>query len=257
MKSTGFLNLPDVAVDVVVTDKQELLEKLAVRAGARVGLQPERILSELVKREQLVSSGTGGGVAIPHARLNELEKPFALLVCLKRPIDFAAVDSRPVDTVVLLLLPDSSGGGPLSALACVARKLRDPIIMNHLRHARDSVEVYDALTLDSLRHRRPSPCSVIGSLVRAESTNHARSEINRERERKSTSLAMQPDRNAAKKSGSACLDFQPIIDRGELYGYRRAIEALSWEVHFHRHPRSQCGAGITAAPARPPRLARG
>ena len=158
MKVADFLNLTDVAVDVVVTDKQDLLEKLAVRAGARVGLQPERILSELVKREQLGSTGTGGGVAIPHARLNELEKPFALLVRLKRPIDFAAVDSRPVDTVVLLLLPDSSGGGPLSALACVARKLRDPIIMNHLRHARDSVEVYDALTLDSLQ-RPPSDAS--------------------------------------------------------------------------------------------------
>jgi hypothetical protein len=45
MKVADFLNLPDVAVDVVVTDKQELLEKLAVRAGARVGLQPEVAMS--------------------------------------------------------------------------------------------------------------------------------------------------------------------------------------------------------------------
>jgi nitrogen PTS system EIIA component len=158
MKVADFLNLTDVAVDVVVTDKAKLLDELAVRAGARVGLQPERILSELVKRERLGSTGMGGGVAIPHARLNEVEKPFALLVRLKKPIDFAAVDSRPVDTVVLLLLPDSSGGAPLSALACISRKLRDPIIMNHLRHARDSVEVYDALTLDRLQ-RPPSDAS--------------------------------------------------------------------------------------------------
>jgi hypothetical protein len=51
MNVVDFLNLKDAAIDVVVTDKRELLEELAVRAGARVGLQPERILSELVKRE--------------------------------------------------------------------------------------------------------------------------------------------------------------------------------------------------------------
>ena len=50
MKVADFLKLTDVAVDVVVTDKTKLLEEFAVRAGARVGLQPERILSELVKR---------------------------------------------------------------------------------------------------------------------------------------------------------------------------------------------------------------
>ena len=81
-----------------------------------------------------------------------MEKPIALLVRLKKPIDFAAVDNRPVDTVVLLLLPDSSGGAPLSALACIARKLRDPIVANHLRRARDSVEIYCALTQDSLQN---------------------------------------------------------------------------------------------------------
>jgi PTS system nitrogen regulatory IIA component len=65
MKVADFLNLIDVAVDVVVADKQVLLEELSVRAGARLGLQPERIQSELVKREQLGSTGIGGGVALP------------------------------------------------------------------------------------------------------------------------------------------------------------------------------------------------
>ena len=74
MKVADFLNLTDAAVDVVVTDKQELLEELAVRAAARIGLRPERILSELVKREQPGSTGIGGGVAIPHTRLHEVER---------------------------------------------------------------------------------------------------------------------------------------------------------------------------------------
>ncbi len=90
-------------------------------------------------------------MAIPHARLHEVRRPFAVLVRLKKPIDFASVDGAPVDIIVMLLLPDSQGGAALSALACIARKLRAPIVMTRLRRARDSIELYRALTQDALQ----------------------------------------------------------------------------------------------------------
>jgi nitrogen PTS system EIIA component len=150
MKVENFLAQSDLAIDVVATDKVGLLKDLSVRSGARLGMKPERILSELLKREQLGSTGTGGGVAIPHARLHDVQRPFAVLVRVKEPIDFAAVDGDPVDIIVLLLLPDGPGGAALSALACIARKLRDPITMTRLRRARDNAELYRALTQDAL-----------------------------------------------------------------------------------------------------------
>ncbi len=140
MKVENFLALSDLAIDVVAADKVGVLKDLSVRSGARLGLESDRILSELLKREQLGSTGTGGGVAMPHARLHEVQRPFAVLVRLKKPIDFAAVDNSPVDVIVLLLLPDTQGGAALSALACIARKLRDPITITHLRRARDSAD---------------------------------------------------------------------------------------------------------------------
>ena len=155
MKVEDFLAQSDLAIDVVAADKLGLLKDLSVRSGARLNLEPERILSELLKREQLGSTGMGGGVAIPHARLHAVQRPFAVLFRLKKPIDFAAVDGNPVDIIVVLLLPDSQGGAALSALACIARKLRDPIAMTRLRRARDSIELYRALTQDA----RQSPAS--------------------------------------------------------------------------------------------------
>jgi len=146
MKVEDLLAVSDLVIDVAAADKLGLLKDLSVRSGARLDLKPERILSELLKREQLGSTGMGGGVAMPHARLHEVQKPFAVLVRVKKPIDFAAVDGHPVDIIVLLLLPDSPGGAALSALACIARKLRNPITMTHLRRARDSAEIYRALT---------------------------------------------------------------------------------------------------------------
>ena len=71
-----------------------------------------------------------------------------MLVRLKKPIEFDAVNGKPVDTVALLLLPDVAGGDRLGALACIARKFRDPATMAAVRRARDGAEIYRSLTAD-------------------------------------------------------------------------------------------------------------
>lgn len=132
-------------VDVSAADKQQLLQQMARRAGAIVDVLPDRILSELIKREELGSTGMGGGVAIPHARFHQVAGPFGMLACLRKPIDFDAVDGKPVDIVFLLLLPEAPDGERLGALACIARKLRDPEITDALRSARASTDIYRTL----------------------------------------------------------------------------------------------------------------
>jgi len=148
MKVSDFLSSADVITDLAFADKQKLLEDLARRAATIVDVQPALILSELVKREQLGSTGMGGGVAIPHARFHQVAKPWGMLVRLKRTLAFDAVDDQPVDTIVLLLLPDAANSERLGALSCIARKLRDPAIMAALRRARDGAEIYRTLTAD-------------------------------------------------------------------------------------------------------------
>lgn len=148
MKISDFLSPTDVVTDVVAADKPQLLQELARKAGSALDVPPDHIVSELLKREELGSTGMGGGVAIPHARFAEVRKPYGMLVRLKKPIDFDAVDGKPVDTVFLLLLPQAPAGEQLSALACTARKLRDPVTMAALRLARNGAEVYGTLTAD-------------------------------------------------------------------------------------------------------------
>jgi PTS system nitrogen regulatory IIA component len=148
MKVSDFLSSADVTIDAAFADKQKLLEELSRRAAAIVDLEPDLILAELQKREELGSTGMGGGVAIPHARFHHLHKPFGMLFRLKKPIEFDAVDGKRVDTVALLLLPDVREGERLGALACFARKLRDPVVMTALRRALDGAEIYRSLTAD-------------------------------------------------------------------------------------------------------------
>jgi PTS system nitrogen regulatory IIA component len=135
----------DTLIDVRASDKTRLLQALAGRAAATLDLAPERISAEILKREGLGSTGTGGGVAIPHARIQGLNKSFGLFARLNKPIDFEAIDGRPVDLVFLLLLPANPVGEQLKALASVARKLRDSGSLCNLRSASSGAELYDAM----------------------------------------------------------------------------------------------------------------
>ena len=146
MNIQDFLSPSDVAINVPVANKSKLLFELASKAGARLRLPPDHILEELSKREKLGSTGVGDGVAIPHARFPEIDKPFGMLFRLRRPIDFDALDGKPIDVVFLLLLPESAKGEQLSALACVARKLRKPAVTAALRKATDAAETFRTLT---------------------------------------------------------------------------------------------------------------
>jgi len=149
MKIADFLSADNVVTDATAADKKKLLSELARKAGAIVDVLPERLLAELVKREELGSTGMGGGVAIPHARFHQVAKPFGMLVRLRKPIDFDAVDGEPVDIVFLLLLPEAAPtGDQLGALASIARRLRNAKIAAALRKAPDSAETYRILTAD-------------------------------------------------------------------------------------------------------------
>ena len=115
MNITDFLSPADVIVDLRAPDKARLLRDLSHRAGERLRLDGEVIARAVLGREDLGSTGTGGGVAVPHARIAEVKKPFGILACLRRPIAFDAIDGKPVDIVFLLLLPTRADGEQLNA----------------------------------------------------------------------------------------------------------------------------------------------
>ena len=146
MQINEFLSPDDVLVDVRISDKETLLRELSLRAAAAAGIDPAIVTREIDKREELGSTGMGGGIAIPHARVAGATKPVGVLAKLKRPIDFAAIDGAAVDLVFLLLLPAASQGEQLTALAAVARRLRDPMTAEDLRKAADASAVYRVIT---------------------------------------------------------------------------------------------------------------
>ena len=146
MKISDFLNRDNVLVDMRVSGKNPLLQELARRAEAAIDVPADVIFAELQKREELGSTGVGGGVALPHARLHGITRPFGLVATLKQPIEFNAIDDQFVDVIFLLLLPAAPQGEQLSALALVARKLKTLSVLEQMRSLKSAPDLYAALT---------------------------------------------------------------------------------------------------------------
>jgi PTS system nitrogen regulatory IIA component len=147
MEISDFLTPDRVLLDVRPRDKNQLINEIARSFGRLVpGLTPEAVQVALAAREQLGSTGLGAGFALPHARIEGLQSYVGLFVRLAKPIEFEAIDGKPVTLVFVLLIPSESMTPHVAALAAISRKFRDADLVTSLREAKTHVEAYRFLT---------------------------------------------------------------------------------------------------------------
>ena len=140
--------LKPAAVKVIgnMTSKKRLFQDLGDIAGAAYGLNPAVATDALQERESLGPTGVGHGIALPHARLDGVDRVIGVFVRLEKPLDFDAVDRHPVDLIFALFAPKDSGVEHLKALALVSRTMRDPQTCAKLRANTDPDKLHAILT---------------------------------------------------------------------------------------------------------------
>jgi len=136
MHLADFLDCDAIKTALPGGNKRSLMQQLANLAAQRLGIEPSIVLSSLNEREQLGSTGFGHGVAIPHAKIEGLARIYGLFARLGEPVEYKAIDGRPVDLVFLLLSPPDAGAEHLKALAVISRVTRDAATLERLRGAR-------------------------------------------------------------------------------------------------------------------------
>lgn len=138
MKLADYLNLDDVMYDLEVSSKTQALHVMTGVVSERAGVPATALLAALQKRESLGSTGIGQGVAIPHTRIEGIEKPRACLARLRKPVAFESIDDLPVDIILMLITPDVEANRHLNVLAQFTRKLRFPGVLEGMRAAGDA-----------------------------------------------------------------------------------------------------------------------
>lgn len=140
--------LRPAAVKVVgtVSSKKRLFQDLGELVSATYNLDGAAAFAALQERENLGPTGVGHGVALPHARIEGLDKVVGAFLRLDKPVDFDSVDRQPVDLVFALFAPDGSGVDHLKALALVSRTMRDQGVTAKLRANNDAETLHTILT---------------------------------------------------------------------------------------------------------------
>lgn len=142
-----------VIASVKANSKKQVIQELSERAAGLIGMPARDIFDHLLQRERLGSTGIGQGVAIPHAKLPNLDQLFGMFARLEKPVDYDAIDEEPVDLMFLLLAPEAAGADHLKALARIARLMREPGTAQKLRASQDAAAIYAVLS----RASEPSP----------------------------------------------------------------------------------------------------
>ena len=145
MKLSELMLEDKIVLDFKARNKKEVIDALVETVVN--GFDREKVLSALLEREELGSTGVGNGVALPHVRMESVHTPVVVFARSHKPVDFGAIDGVPCSLFFLVLGP--TGQVPqeeyLQAMAKISRLMRDPIAREKLNKVSTAGEAVDAI----------------------------------------------------------------------------------------------------------------
>jgi fructose-specific phosphotransferase system IIA component len=153
MRLTDILTDSRIDLDLQAEDKDQIIARLVDLVVADAGLKDREPLLKAVRaREQLMSTGVGNGVAIPHGKTNAVDRLIAAFGRCAGPVEYEALDGQPVTLVFLLVGPEEAAGPHIKALSRISRLLSYEEFRVRLANARTAGEVLDAIAQEEKQY---------------------------------------------------------------------------------------------------------
>ncbi len=121
---SDYLSAKAFVVDLTGDSRKDVIRTLSTVAAQAAGLNPDVVSAAVLAREAQGATGLGDRVAVPHARLNELDRPVVAVGLSDGGIDFDAPDGAPAQIIFLILTPRDDDGAQVEILADIARTFR-------------------------------------------------------------------------------------------------------------------------------------
>ena len=146
MKITDILKKDFVITNLDGIDKNSVLKELSVFLEEKGAVKnKDTLLTALTEREKLGSTGIGENVAIPHAKLEEIDHIITLFGRSEKGVEFESLDKKPVHFICLVIAPSNSTGQHLKALARISRLLKNPVLREAVLSATEMDKIYSVL----------------------------------------------------------------------------------------------------------------
>ncbi len=152
MKLTEILVGDACLIDLKARTKKEAVRELAeALANSVEGLDGPELIQLLLERERLGSTAMGDGIAIPHARIESLDRLLAGFGRSREGVDFDSLDGKPTHIFFLLVAPGREGSAHLLTLARLSRFLTNPAFRDKLQHLEAADELFRAVEEEESR----------------------------------------------------------------------------------------------------------
>ena len=145
MKITDFLSRETIVPELASRYKNAALEEMAGYLGSTHRLDKDKVLKVLLERERISTTAIGEGVAIPHGKLNGVERVVGVFARSPEGIDFASLDGAPTHLFFVLVAPENAAADHLKALARISRLLKDEAFRRRLMAGQSSQELYTTI----------------------------------------------------------------------------------------------------------------
>lgn len=146
MQLTELLSPERIKIPLVSATKDEILGELVEVVGKNTALGDlDAVLRAVREREEVLSTGIGSGVAIPHGKSGGIPELALVAGVMPQGIDFEALDGKPVNLFFLLVGPESAAGQHVKALSRISRLLRRDSFRVRLSEARTPEEFYSII----------------------------------------------------------------------------------------------------------------
>jgi nitrogen PTS system EIIA component len=145
VKITDFLSRETIVPALASRDKNAALEEMAGYLGSTHRLDKDKVLKVLLERERISTTAIGEGVAIPHGKLNGVERVVGVFARSPEGIDFASLDGAPTHLFFVLVAPENAAADHLKALARISRLLKDEAFRRRLMAGQSSQELYTTI----------------------------------------------------------------------------------------------------------------
>lgn len=146
MTLQDILTLDCTECAVPASSKKRILETLCQLAAKEIGENDSStLLSSLLNREKMGSTGIGNGIAIPHGKLENTNKAVAVLITTEQAIDFDAIDNKPVDIFICLFVPQDSTQAHLETLQSIAKLFSERKTAKQVRKCMDKQALFNLI----------------------------------------------------------------------------------------------------------------
>lgn len=153
MNIVSLLHTENVIPNLKARNKNEILNKLIDTLKPEVEEEElEAIRSAVFEREEIMSTGVGKGLAIPHGKATNINKNYAAFAILKNPIDYEAVDHQPVKLVFLLAGPQSSNNFHIKMLSRISRLMNNNEFREKLVNCDTAEEIIEVFEQEEQAH---------------------------------------------------------------------------------------------------------